>query len=281
MYDAMNFAWAQRDLTSYLKFQSLSPWEKVGRLVADGVVYAFSCLVGAKLYGSKVPEEKQKEYDGFILNKSVSSVKNQSVILVLIGDNDLITSKETFEQVENQSESTMVFVRVSSLEDASKAINTLKKSSCQIQALWIRAHGTPDSINFMEGSSGLSISPNGPYAVDETNKFLETLDEKLEKEAPIILESCHTGSVVAEGENIATAIARIARRKTYAPSREARAIEKGVSYSKGSGFKVVIEGDKSSKSFKKGSFCSRIMAIWHHCMNRREDITCEFLPAEG
>ncbi len=201
---------------------------------------------------------------------------------MLIGENDLITSEETFVQAENQSGYKIVFAKVSSLKNAEEAINTLKESSCQIQALWIRAHGTPNSISFSESVSGLDMRPS--CCVDtQTEKFLGTVDQTLEKEAPIILESCHTGSKMADGEeNIATVIARIAKRKTYAPSREALSIEKGVSYSKEeSRFKVVIEGSKSSKSFKQGSICSRIMGIWHFFMKRRENITCEFLPPEG
>lgn len=94
----------------------------------------------------------------------------------------------------------------------------LKKNGCKIETLWIRAHGTATTITFPGDftTDALNIKPGDgliDFKLKKVTSFCEAIDQNLELEAPIILESCFTGKpMLAEEENIATFISRVAQR---------------------------------------------------------------------
>lgn len=125
---------------------------------------------------------------------------------------------------------------------------------------------------------GTTITCRGQHD-DYAEKLLMDQFDKLEADAPIILESCYTGQEMAEGqENMAQFISRAANRRTvYAPSREALPIDKTVTFSQEHGFNVGIKGIKASTKFAKGSFLRRMHAVWLGFRGIQEDITRKFV----
>ncbi len=264
--------WAQ-----YQKFQNLSPGQKITQLVSDYAIKFFAYVLGVKISGINV-EAVYGRYNKYVSQKERLSTYcvSQKVILVLHIKNSIPTEPEYFEDLEKQSKCKIVFKEVNAIDEASQAIAGLKKNQCTIAALWIRAHGTPTTITFQGDftSEALSIEKGDDNNLTKITSFCDAIHQNLEKEAPIILESCFTGKPMPNGqENIATFISRVAVRKVFAPKREALNIDDGVTYSSEEGFKVKIKSFQADRYFTRGSFLAKLSAVWLAFRGYKEDIT--------
>lgn len=270
----------------YLEFQNLSLRQKITRLVSDYTIKFFAYVLGVKISGRNV-EVVGKRYDEYANAKEQNSsyCRDQKVILVLHIKGSIPTEPTYFKELEKQSEYKVVFKEVDSVEQASKGMTDLKKNGCKIEALWIRAHGTPTTITFRRDfiiTDELNIKPQDgsiEFNLKKVTSFCEAIDQNLELEAPIILESCFTGKpMLAEEENIATFISRVAHRKVFAPKREALNIDGGVTYSKEKGFNVEIKSFQADRYFTPLSFLAKLSAVWLAFRGYKEDITQIIIP---
>lgn len=85
----------------------------------------------------------------------------------------------------------------------------LEKITNPIQQLWFLAHGTPTSMQ-LEGEAKIENS--------DIDKFSNLLQQKLSKDAHVVLYSCSTGAKVISGENIATKFSKVLPGRTiWAP----------------------------------------------------------------
>lgn len=290
LLQALDFSWDHSsDMLWQAKNLELSIWERMSRRISDYAVYIFAYLLGVeigKLAAKRIPAETKTQYDEYVSKNSYLELKNQPVILVLNGEQDIAAPPENFQQLEEQSRCKIVFLKAAKLTGISVFIDNLKKSSNQIKLLWVRAHGTPFSINFGGFiDERLDITSNDDRAeeynrqeIEKTQRFIQEQFNQLEPDAPIILESCFTGQETSAGEkNIAQFIADAVKRKVYAPSREALSI-KAVTFSQEEGFQVVMTGFQNSTYFAQGSFLARLSAILHAYRNHYEDITRIFDP---
>jgi len=199
----------------------LSIWERMSRRISDYAVYIFAYLLGVeigKLAAKRIPAETKTQYDEYVSKNSYLELKNQPVILVLNGEQDIAAPPENFQQLEEQSRCKIVFLKAAKLTGISVFIDNLKKSSNQIKLLWVRAHGTPFSINFGGFiDERLDITSNDDRAeeynrqeIEKTQRFIQEQFNQLEPDAPIILESCFTGQETSAGEkNIAQFIEKL------------------------------------------------------------------------
>jgi hypothetical protein len=281
LLEALDFSWNHaQDWMYQAQYQKLSIGAKAGKIISDCVVYLFASLLRVntteKIANRRISIKAANEYTDYVSSKSYANLRNQSVILVLNGELDIPTSPENFRRLETQSGCKIKFIKVQRFEDIKFEIESLKQCNNKIEALWIRAHGTPFSISFNQFEQ-INVDKTD-YRIEDTRRFLQEQLEKLEQKAPIILESCFTGQKVEVGkENVAQFIASTAGgRKVYAPSREALPIGENITYVPEKGFKVVIKSFQSSTFFAKGSCLSRICAIWHAYRDHVEEITCEF-----
>ncbi|GAB4228515.1 MAG: hypothetical protein Tsb0021_05920 [Chlamydiales bacterium] len=78
----------------------------------------------------------------------------------------------------------------------------LKENGCKIEALWIRANGTPTTITFQGDFTidELNIKLNDNFNLEKVTSFCKAIDRNLEQKAPVILESCFTGKPMVAGE---------------------------------------------------------------------------------
>ena len=136
--------WTQRR-----EFQDLSLGQKITRVVGDYTIKFFAYVLGVKISGRNVKAVGQR-YDEYTNAKEQVSNQchDQKVILILHIKENIPTEPKYFLELEEQSGCKIVFKKVSSVEEAIKGITTLKKNNCKIEALWIRAHGTPTTITF-------------------------------------------------------------------------------------------------------------------------------------
>jgi hypothetical protein len=271
----------------YLEFQNLSLRQKITRLVSDYTIKFFAYVLGVKISGRNV-EAVGKRYDEYANAKEQNSsyCHYQKVILVLYIKGSIPTEPTHFKELEKQSGCKVVFKEADSVEEASKGMTDLKKNGCKIEALWIRAHGTPTTITFQGDftTDALNIKPQDgliDFNLKKVTSFCEAIDQNLELEAPIILESCFTGKpMLAEEENIATFISRVAQRKVFAPKREALNIDGGVTYSKEKGFNVEIKSFQADRYFTPLSFLAKLSAVWLAFRGYKEDITQIIIPPQ-
>jgi len=260
--------------------------ERVGKIVSDYVVFIFAYLLGLNNLENKAIKrtsaQTKEDYEKYVKERQYSKPKNSSVILVLMGEDDLVTSPATFEELERQSGYKVVFEKMD-LDLFPYRIDALKKNSSKIEALWIRTHGMPTQMIFDCYGSCIEV-PKHSWEEKQLKiyKTFKTQFSKLEEQAPIILESCHTGQEIPSEkgetqENIAQVIARLAGGRTvYAPSREALPIDRGVTFSKDEGFSVTMKSTTSCKSFGKGSLLGRLCAVWHLFRDHEEAVTRKF-----
>jgi hypothetical protein len=274
----------QEDIPEWVKyreFQNLSLGQKITRLVSDYAINFFAYVLGVKISGRNV-EAIAKRYDEYA-NAQVqnsSFCQDQKVILVLHIKGSIPTEPTHFEELEKQSGCKVVFKEAGSVEQAIQGMTDLKINRCTIETLWIRAHGTPTKITFqgVVSEDVLNIKPQ--HCQTETS-FCEAIDQNLELKAPIILESCFTGKPMPEGEeNIATFISRFAKRKVFAPKREALNIDGGVTYSEKKGFNVKIKSFQADRYFTPLSFLARLSAVWLAFRGYKEDITQVIIPPQ-
>ncbi len=277
--DLLNPTWVKD-----VEFQKLSIGQKLIQIIKRLAVKAFAFILNVKLTSDTGMGAK---YDSFAQQHDAKWVNNKPVILVLHIKNAIPIDPQHFLKLEKESGYEVVFQEINEIKDANEAMERLKWKGCTIQALWIRAHGTPTTITFKIdhfyinaldiGNTSFSITHE--KNIKDACDFCDTVDKHLEKEAPIILESCYTGMPMPQGEeNIATFISRQAKRKTFAPAREALNINDGVSYSKEKGFNVSITSNTSDKNFAKGSFLGKLSAVWLAFRDQKEDITKIFEP---
>lgn len=271
LLEALDFTWNQ-DLLSRTQFIRLSTYEKLCKCISDYAVCAFAFMLRVgnhnRHYKKILPT-----HNAYV--KAHSSLpSNEKVILIIHTKNELPVSPEGYEELEKQSQYKIVFRQIESEKEIAEVLDQLKKQSNQIKALWIRAHGYPQQI-ILDNQFGISITCNSLFQAN----FLHTQLNKLDTDAPIILESCFTGKKMPQGqENMAQFISRAANgRPVYAPSREALVIDKTVTFSQEKGFHVAIEGIKASTKFAKGSFLRRMHAVWLAYRGVKEEITRKFV----
>lgn len=264
----------------YNEFQNLSLRQKIIRLVNDYTIKFFAYVLGVKISGRNV-EGVGRRYDEYANAEEQNSsyCHRQKVILVLHIKGSIPTEPIHFEELEKQSRCKVVFKEADSVEEASKSMTDLKDNGCEIKALWIRAHGTSTTITFQGDftADALNIKPHDgliDFNLKKVTSFCKAIDQHLESTAPIILESCFTGKpMLAEEENIATFISRIAQRKVFAPKREALNIDGGVTYSEEKGFNVEIKSFQADRYFTPGSFLAKLSAVWLAFRGYKEDVT--------
>jgi hypothetical protein len=268
------------------EFQNLSLWQKITRLVSDYTIKFFAYVLGVKISGRNV-EVVGKRYDEYANAKEQNSshCHHQRVILVLHIKGSIPTEPTHFQELEKQSGCKIVFKEADSVEEASNSMTYLKKNGCKIETLWIRAHGSPTTITFQGDfyTDALNIKPDDgliDFHLQKVTSFCEAIDQNLELEGPIILESCFTGKPMLAGEeNIATFISRVAKRKVFAPKREALNIDGGVTYSEEKGFNVEIKSFQADRYFTPGSFLAKLSAVWLAFRGYKEDITQVIIPS--
>jgi len=268
----------------YTERAKLSFGQKINRVVSDYALKFFAYILGVKTSGRSVDDLIQK-YDAYAdaEEQNPSWCRNQKVILILHIEGSIPTDPEHFKKLKKQSGYKIVFGNLNSIEDSISDMADLKRKGCQIEALWIRAHGTPTTITF-GGICGdqLNIGEEGyfkEFYLKKATSFCEAINNNLELEAPIILESCFTGKPMPdEKENIATFISRTAQRKVFAPKREAINIDDGVTFSKEKGFNVEIRSFQADHYFTPQSFLAKLSAIWLVFRGYKEDITQVIVP---
>lgn len=270
------------------EFQKLSFRQKITRFVSDYAIKAFAYVLRVKISGRNV-EAVGRRYDEYANAEKQSPFScwhSQKIILVLHIKGAIPVEPKYFQELEKQSSCKIVFKEVGSAEEANNDMAYLKKKGCKIEALWIRAHGTPTTITFQGDFTAdeLNINPHDrliDYNLKKVTSFCEAIGQNLELDAPIILESCFTGKTMLAGEeNIATFISRTAQRKVFAPKREALNIDGGVTYSKEKGFSVEIKSFQAARYFAPGSFLAKLSAVWLAFRGYKEDITQVFIPPQ-
>ena len=287
---ALKFFWNnQSDLDAFFEFKKLTEVEKICKMISDCTIYLFSSILGMnsleKIALKKYSVDLRREYDEYVLKKTSFGIKNKSLILVFNGETDNPVSPESFERLERQSGFVVCFAQVKESNDILYNINYIKNSGNDIKAIWIRAHGSPQQIHFSQYKNGLDISPLNDFEKITNNQrivtaksTLEMINQQLDPDAPVILESCYTGQKLQDDkENIAEFISKIMKgRKIYAPSREALVIDNTVNYVAGKGFEVIINSFKEDEYFAKDSFLSRMRVIWLAFCNIQQNIAIEF-----
>lgn len=287
LLEALDFTWNHNgDMLYHLQNSKLSVGEKICKRINDYIVYLFALVLGVdtfkKISDKRISVKTIEDYEKYVNRHSHISLQNQSVILILNGENDIPVSHQIFERLEQQSNCKIKFVKIEDLNNIKRELESLKKANNTIRALWIRAHGTPVSIDFAIGAE-VQIAQATPFdqsvneqQIENTRLYLTEQLKELALDAPIILESCFTGQERESGkENMAQFFASAAGgRKVYAPSREALSID-NISYTE-RGFNVKIKSFQSSTYFAKGSCLARMCVIWHAFRNHQVDITCEF-----
>lgn len=280
LVEALDFDWEHTgDNLWWQENQNHPVWTRIGKKVSDYIIYGVAHLLrvyAGPLAGKSISEVAYREYKTYVETHQAIDFRNKKVILILNGEADLPVSPEKFQQLERQSQCKILFVKVSELKNISDTIDTLKRQGNTIQALWIRAHGLPQSIHFASYCK-LDITPSSPKIdVQTTTEFCKKHFKKLEANNPIILESCNTGQDMPEGqENIAQSIAKLAQRKVIAPLMPTLPID--IAYSNGD-FHVTMKSIKPASFFPKGSLFARLEAVWHAYWNRQIEITRVFSP---
>jgi len=282
---AFDFSWKHdEDLMYHVENRNLSIVSKVATRMSDCIVYLFASMLGInsleKVARGRISDETVDAYTAFVKSRTDIPVKNESMILILNGDYEVPVSPEGYQQLEKQSNCKIKCVRIRDLNEIGKTFDSIINDNNIIKALWIRAHGTPLSISFTSRAQ-IDVGPltelehmMGSKRIEKGQSLLQEQFKKLEADAPIILESSHTGQEI-KAENIAQFIFRAAGgRKVYAPTGPALAIDKGVSYHEG--FKVKIKSTQSSTTFPEGSCLARMSAIWHAFCKHEEEITRTF-----
>ncbi len=167
-------------------------------------------------YGRNFCRKFKERHDG-------TNVNNQDVILYISSkydSNGAITMLSTgLRKLMFQKKYQIVFKEASSLDDIQQVIENLKKQNNHIHSLWISAHGNPESIylqetgNYNADVSNGRILENFPARAHTiAQKKIKRCFSQLDKDSTIVLASCSTGKVDADGKiNIAQTIA------TYAP----------------------------------------------------------------
>lgn len=269
-----------------IEFGKLSFFGKVTKIVTDNLVNLFALVLGVTLC-PKRNSELDRRYEQYIDQHSKLRDNKRIIVILCSKTNDIPMEPKQFEKLKNESGCDIIFHKVGALNETSEAIEKLKRQSCKIEALWIRAHGTPTTMTFSLGygfTEVFDVTPDklllGDYSKKKAADFCNTIDNYLEKSAPIILESCFTGSPMPEGkENIATFISREAKRKTFAPIRETFEIGDGATYQEGE-FHVKHTSTTSSRFFNSGSLLARLSVVWNAFRGKKEDITQIFLPSQ-
>lgn len=121
---------------------------------------------------------------------------------------------------------------VATLGDISNAIFQMKKQNNRITSLWIRAHGISTGFTLNKFPKELPRDPmQSPYISNlypyYALKLLKPALSLIEKDATIVLGSCSTGRINAEGaKSIAQSIATLAPgRRVIAPTQKVSAFE--------------------------------------------------------
>ncbi len=297
LLEALDFSWNHRDDWHYqIKNRNTPIVTKIIKKLSDYIVYAFALILGVnneeKLAKRRISLENTNLYNNYVIEKENVNYHEESIILIINGDGHIPVSTENFIRLEEQSKCKIKFVKIESLKDIELKFESLKKNNNKIKALWIRAHGTRTSINFNH-SARIDISHPTQFAdltfqnhynsdCNKQDKIMQLLLqkqlEKLEQDSPIILESCYTGQMLENdnSQNVAQFIANTTNLSVYAPSREALAIDDGITYDLEHGFKIKIKSIQSSTYFSKGSCLARMCAIWHAFRNHEEEITRKF-----
>jgi hypothetical protein len=273
--EATQWFWKQ-DIPQYIAFHKLSFCQRIAQMLQDCIVYAIARIINVhdETKVKKVSKSIQDDYDNFVKARSYVP-ENKSIILILTIDLDLPVSIQGYKNLEEQSGFQIVFQKIYSSYDIMKFVSSVTKRSNVIKLLWIRAHGSRQTIFFSDYGATLSCQD-----LSVQNMLLKALFS-LDAEAPIILECCFTGQVLENQgnkenkENIAQFIKKCANERTvYAPSREALSIDNTVTFN--DGFHVTIEGIKASTRYPKMSFLARIHALWFAYRFIKEDITMKF-----
>ena len=180
-------------------------------------------LVGTFLWSTIFFQEiKNTLFIQFKKNHTIDKVHDKHVVLILEAEYDHNGAfnhdqRKEFYKIQN-SYYAIAFKKISNLQDISKSIKEMYDGNNQIQALWIRAHGTPRNMclgNDDENENFLTIKN-----VVKLEKQLKLIDPK----GYIILDSCSTGGKNKNSLNIAETIAKLAPGRTIiAPSENLEA----------------------------------------------------------
>lgn len=286
--DARDYCWNfLGDRQKEIQWSKYTVIQKMARWVSDCVLWIFDRLLLGDKWNAK-PRVNQNTPFQYKNGEARPLNSDKDIICVLEGDPMLCLSQEEVDQIEKDSNCKVGLYRVQSDADIKAICAQLDNTKNRIQAIWIRAHGWPDTIHF-QGDMSLShcmlkSNSRDPWQLDLQKDF-QNLTNRLAPNGVIILESCSTGKDVENvdseepRQNIAQFFAKAAPgHKVYAPTREAIIDRHNVTYNNDKGgFQCQFKGFANSTYFAKGSFLARLAAIWHAARNHRVDITREFL----
>jgi hypothetical protein len=224
-------------------------------------------------------------YTDYISRRSDLNLQNRNIVVILTSARDenrtFVVDPKKYQKIEDQSGYDIVCISGSKVSDFAHSISRLHDNHNHIKALWVRAHGSPERIEFGEiaPSSSMRLDEHSAETDTSFNPFnqplMQTLCSKLDPDAPIVLESCCTGAQLPNKQkNIAQLFAINAEgRKVYAPSTIT--IDADISFEKRE-WHVQLKNFKEPKSFNIYSLLDRIKIIWYTLRLYTEDVTATF-----
>lgn len=157
---------------------------------------------------------KESLFAQFKKNHTIDKISNSDVVLVLEAKHDhngafQQDQRKEFREVEKKY--AIAYKKVSNIVEIAESIDKVLERNNRIKAIWIRAHGNPQSMS-LDKDKHLTI---------ENVFHLKNLFRQIDPNGYIILDSCSTGGKNRNGDlNIAKKIAQLAPGRTVIASSQ-------------------------------------------------------------
>ena len=183
-------------------------------LLSLSVGMGSSALAGVSL-GKHIVDVEKGRTSLYKKAHPINTVQNKEIALVLEATDDHNDAFKFQMPIQLEKKYPLAFKNISNINQFSEAIDESIQQNNKIKVLWIRAHGSPQSMTLgkadneneylaIAGIAGKRISIFNVQQLEESLK-------KLDPQAVIVLQSCATAKQIKNGwENIAQKIARIA-----------------------------------------------------------------------